>query len=543
MEQQTKAKILNNRYYLYLTEFFSGMSVMAVELGASRLLAPYFSSSQIVWTIIIGTIMIAMALGNYFGGKWADKDPDPDKLYKRIIISALWTAAIPFFGKIVILGVTALLVVSINTNFLIWAAFISCMAVFVFPLFLLGTVTPSLVKYTTDSLDDNGRIVGTLGAFNTIGSIIGTFAPTFITIPAVGTAVTFLIFSGILLIIGLVYFISAGRKKLLVAISSVLFIVMCVVSTRLSFAFWQKGVAYEGESIYNYLQVKEDDQRKILSTNVLFGIQSVYMKQPGLTGLYYDTAMAAPLMAQSGEKSDILVLGMGTGTFAKQCSVYYPDSHIEGVEIDQAIADLAYSEFELDKSVSITTYDGRAYLNSLKAMQGRDTDLTTKYDVIMVDAYQDITIPFQMSSVEFFTLVRDCLKPGGVMVVNMNMHSDKKGSINHCLSDTISEVFKNVYSVPVTGSTNRELFASDDDDMLKRFYQNTQTLSDEPLKEHMQSVQQDLERYESGGNILTDDKAPVELLGMQVIDDLISEQLEHYKKVFEEEGLDGLLNE
>ncbi|MBR1663384.1 MAG: fused MFS/spermidine synthase [Ruminococcus sp.] len=543
MEQQTKAKILNNRYYLYLTEFFSGMSVMAVELGASRLLAPYFSSSQIVWTIIIGTIMIAMALGNYFGGKWADKDPDPDKLYKRIIISALWTAAIPFFGKIVILGVTALLVISINTNFLIWAAFISCMAVFVFPLFLLGTVTPSLVKYTTDSLDDNGRIVGTLGAFNTIGSIIGTFAPTFITIPAVGTAVTFLIFSGILLVIGLVYFISAGRKKPLVAISSVLFIVMCVVSTRLSFAFWQKGVAYEGESIYNYLQVKEDDQRKILSTNVLFGIQSVYMKQPGLTGLYYDTAMAAPLMAQSGEKSDILVLGMGTGTFAKQCSVYYPDSHIEGVEIDQAIADLAYSEFELDKSVSITTYDGRAYLNSLKAMQGRDTDLTTKYDVIMVDAYQDITIPFQMSSVEFFTLVRDCLKPGGVMVVNMNMHSDKKGSINHCLSDTISEVFKNVYSVPVTGSTNRELFASDDDDMLKRFYQNTQTLSDEPLKEHMQSVQQDLERYESGGNILTDDKAPVELLGMQVIDDLISEQLEHYKKVFEEEGLDGLLNE
>ena len=54
--------ILKNKLFLYLTEFFAGMSVMAVELGASRLLAPYFSSSQIVWTIIIGTIMIAMAL-------------------------------------------------------------------------------------------------------------------------------------------------------------------------------------------------------------------------------------------------------------------------------------------------------------------------------------------------------------------------------------------------------------------------------------------------------------------------------------------------
>lgn len=68
---------------------FAGMSVMAVELGASRLLAPYFSSSQIVWTIIIGTIMIAMALGNIYGGRTADKSPNPDKLYGRIIIAAI----------------------------------------------------------------------------------------------------------------------------------------------------------------------------------------------------------------------------------------------------------------------------------------------------------------------------------------------------------------------------------------------------------------------------------------------------------------------
>lgn len=66
MEQKS---ILKNKYYLYITEFFAGVSVMAVELGASRLLAPYFSSSQIVWTIIIGTIMIAMALGNI----WVEK--------------------------------------------------------------------------------------------------------------------------------------------------------------------------------------------------------------------------------------------------------------------------------------------------------------------------------------------------------------------------------------------------------------------------------------------------------------------------------------
>lgn len=149
--------ILKNKLFLYLTEFFAGMSVMAVELGASRLLAPYFSSSQIVWTIIIGTIMIAMALGNIYGGKSADKSPNPDKLYGRIMIAAIWIALIPVVGKYIVLGISALLIFTVSNNFLIVAAFVACMVIFVFPLFLLGTVTPSLVKYSVDSLDDSGQ--------------------------------------------------------------------------------------------------------------------------------------------------------------------------------------------------------------------------------------------------------------------------------------------------------------------------------------------------------------------------------------------------
>lgn len=539
---ETRSKgILNSKIYLYLTEFFSGMSVMAVELGASRLLAPYFSSSQIVWTIIIGTIMIAMALGNYYGGKNADKDPDPDKLYKRVLFSAVWIAAIPFVGKLVIALVSALLVVTISTNFLIWAAFLACMIIFVYPLFLLGTVTPSLVKYTTDSLEDNGKTVGTLGAFNTVGSIIGTFAPTFITIPAVGTSVTFLIFSGILLVLGLIYFISCGRCRVRMAVCTVLFVICCAVSTSLGFAFWEKSLAYEGESVYNYLQVKEDDRQVALSTNVLFGIQSVYMKQGGLSGLYYDTALAAPLMSGGGESSDILILGMGTGTYAKECREFFPElGSAEGVEIDEKITDLAHEYFELDSDIKVTTYDGRAYLQGLQK-QIKSGELE-KYDVIMVDAYQDITIPFQMSSVEFFELVRSSLKPDGVMVVNMNMHSDQPGSINDYLGDTISSVFSQVFTIPVRHTTNRELFASNDQDMLDRFKSRSDSLDDPDLKNLMEYIFDNLEEYESKGNILTDDKAPVELLGMKVIDGLISEELEYYRRVYREKGIRGILD-
>jgi spermidine synthase len=524
-------KILKNKWYLYMTEFFAGMSVMAVELGASRLLAPYFSSSQIVWTIIIGTIMIAMALGNIYGGRSADKNPDPDRLYGRILVAAVWIAAVPFAGKFIIAGISGLLVLTVNTNFLIWAAFLTCMVIFVYPLFLLGTVTPSLVKYTIDSLDDSGRTVGTLGAFNTIGSIIGTFVPTFISIPAVGTSVTFLIFAGIMLVIGLVYFISSRHGAVKTVTASVLFLVCCFVSPSIGFAFWEKRLTYEGESVYNYLQVSDDADHTYLSTNVLFGVQSVYVKSGELTGMYYDYAMAAPLMTASPETADILVLGMGTGTYAKQCMTYFSGVTAEGVEIDEKITALAHRYFELPEEVNVTTYDGRAFLAACGKM----------YDVILVDAYQDITIPFQMSSVEFFRLVKEHLSENGVMVVNMNMRSESSDGINGHLSDTISDVFGNVYTVDVPNSTNRELFASDSGDMLSALSRNTEALENASLKELMNNVEHELVPYTSKGRILTDDKAPVELLGMQVIDDLIQDELVYYKKAFAEKGIRGLI--
>lgn len=533
-------KILKNKLYLYLTEFFAGMSVMAVELGASRLLAPYFSSSQIVWTIIIGTIMIAMALGNLYGGKKADKDPNPDKLYGRILIAAIWIAAIPVVGKYIILGISGVLILAVNSNFLIIAAFIACMIIFVFPLFLLGTVTPSLVKFSVDSLDDSGSVVGKLNAFNTIGSIIGTFVPTFISIPAVGTSITFLIFAGILLILCIIYFVSSKinfKEAKKVPVSIVLFIVCCILGHNGSFAFWQTDLTFEGESIYNYLQVYENSQEVVLSTNVLFGVQSVYLKDKGMTGMYYDYAMAAPYMSGVIEKDnlDVLILGNGSGTFATQCKRYFDNCNIEGVEIDQKITDLAVEYFDLPKDVPVTTYDGRAYLNAIDR----------KYDVIMVDAYQDITIPFQMSSIEFFTLVKDHLKDDGVMVVNMNMRGQSEGNINQYLADTISHAFSEIYTVEVSGSTNRELFASNNPEMLSVFEENINLglgRCEEELELMMARVSLDLEAYEPGEYLMTDDKAPVELLGMRVIDEIIKEEVAYYKGLYERGGLQALLD-
>lgn len=537
--------ILRNKAYLYLTEFFAGMSIMAVELGASRLLAPYFSSSQIVWTIIIGTIMIAMALGNIYGGRSADKDPDPDRLYKRMIFAALWIAGIPVLGKYVILAISGALIFSISNNFLIIAAFVACMVIFVFPLFLLGTVTPSLVKYTTDSLDDNGRIVGALCAYNTVGSIIGTFLPTFVTIPAVGTSITFLIFAGILLALALIYFFSTRAKLKTVAVSIVVFLICVTFGHNNSFAFWEDDLKYEGESVYNYLQVKETESSIILSTNVLFGVQSILKKAEGMTGMYYDYAMAAPLMAKVGEKEnlDVLILGMGTGTYASQCMHYFDNVNVEGVEIDEKITGLAAEHFELSGDVPVTTYDGRAYLNA--------TD--RKYDVIMVDAYQDITIPFQMATIEFFDLVKKHLTADGVMVLNMNMRGQKEGNINQYLADTVSNVFREVYTVDVLAGTNRELFASNAKGIKEVMRKNIGIQADIAAKEEeedrkteliymMNRVSRDMKAYKAGDYCLTDDRAPVELLSMRAIDDIIKDEVKIYKGLYERYGVSGLLD-
>ena len=533
------------------------MSVMAVELGASRLLAPYFSSSQIVWTIIIGTIMIAMALGNIFGGRSADKNPDPDRLYRRILIAAIWIAAIPVLGKYVILGISGLLIITISTNLLIWAALFACLVIFVFPLFLLGTVTPSLIKFSVDSLENSGSIAGRLGAFNTIGSIIGTFLPTFVTIPAVGTSMTFLIFSGILLVLGVVYFVSPGQGgtqdagtedggtqevlpsqksfkpvngKRLIAVSLIAFILCSVFGHNDSFAFWEKGLTYEGESVYNYLQVKEDDQSIALSTNVLFGVQSILMKNSALTGMYYDYAMASLYMAdvQNKDHLDVLILGNGTGTFATQSERYFENLTIEGVEIDGKIIDLADRYFEQPEDVTVTEYDGRAYLNAVDH----------QYDVIMVDAFRDITIPFQMSSIEFFSEVKDHLTDDGVMVVNLNMRGDEPGDINHYLCDTISAVFDEVYTADVPYTTNRELFASnrvrmrsgDNAGIAKMLQRGIAAEGREELRVLMQTISDALVQYEAGDLVMTDDKAPVEMLGIRQIDLIIQDEIGYYKE-------------
>ena len=182
------------------------------------------------------------------------------------------------------------------------------------------------------------------------------------------------------------------------------------------------------------------------------------------------------------------------------------------------------------QEVPVATYDGRAFLQAVDR----------KYDVILVDAYQDITIPFQMASVEFFTLVREHLNEDGVMVVNMNMRGEED-SINQYLADTIASVFPGVWTVDVRGGTNRELFASLETDLPEKLAQNLPLCGDPSLQDMMLRVSGNLVPYQAGGRVMTDDRAPVELLSMRVMDQLIGSELSYYRALYDEQGIRGLL--
>jgi len=515
---------MKRNYFIYLTSFLCGVTVMGVELSATRLLAPYFGTSSIVYTVVIGLIMISMSIGNVLGGRSADKHNNLGRLFMLLWAAALWITVIPLVGKYIIAFSTILMMWLLPGNLLVAGSVVSCLLVFSAPLLILGMVSPYLVKLGIKDIEKSGRTTGEIYAASTIGSIIGTFIPTFLTIPTIGTMKSFLVFALGLNLICLYYFITVKKGIIKAIVTTIVTAALLLMPYNSSYAFWT-SVLLEDESLYNYLQVKEDGDTVILSTNVAFGVQSIYKKNNVLSGLYYDYALMAPLFLEdvNPEKDmDVLVLGMGTGTFAKQCKYFFPNSSIEGVEIDEKIVDLSKTYFELrDDEAKVYVNDGRTFLSSPDAGM---------YDIVMVDAYHDITIPFHMSTAEFFSEIKEHLKPGGIIVININMRSENSTEIVDYLAQTLKSNMKRVYTYNVPNTTNTIVYSSDNSYCLDAFRRNMEQLGENSLLLPLaENVLRDHAEVTSADCIFTDDLAPVEVLGQKVLNDIVQDSLEYFK--------------
>ena len=381
--------------------FTAGAGTLATEIAASRLLAPYFGSSTIVWANIIGLILLYLSIGYWLGGKVADRRPDPHLLGKMIVVAALAVAVTPFVSRPILeLALRGLDAVSVGA---VVGSFFAALALFAVPVTLLGAVSPFAIRLALGDVGEAGTVAGQLYAISTVGSIVGTFLSAIVTIPLLGTQRTML-GAAVLLVLAAALLLGSRWQLLTLAVAGLLFIPAGTVKAT-------SGLLFETESSYQYVQIVErDDGSRALKLNEGVAVHSVWHRDSVLTGGVWDTfLLVPPLLDRPVER--MLVIGNAGGTVARAFGDLYPEVEIDGVEIDGEVTDAARRYMGLDDNprLNVVTADGRPYLEL--------TDET--YDVIVVDAYHQPYIPFQLATREFFAAAREHLRPGGVVAPNV----------------------------------------------------------------------------------------------------------------------------
>lgn len=482
-----------SRFFLFFTVFITGMCVMAIELTASRLLAPYFGASLFIWTNIISVVLLALSLGYYLGGKLADYyDGKADKvaptlrrgatvlaeshpldatsspeleprlgllektLYLLIFITGLLVSLIPFVGKPIFL--LAYDAISDRSASIFLGSLAATLGLFMLPLLLLGMVSPIAAKIGLKNKDNRptrgeakplmrsesatiGQVIGSLYACSTLGSLIGTFLPVLLTIPFLGSRETFFLFGGVLIMLGVV-----GMRR-------VIFLSFLVIPILLFFfkspVHADPNIIFQDESVYNYISVQEhEDGQRSLRTNEGFGIQSLYHPTQFLTGYYWDVALFLPIIKPDAE--NFLIVGSAGGTSARMLHHFFPSLALHAVEIDPLIVQVSKRFFGMDEvPMEITTADGRVFLQQTKE----------KYDLMMIDVYKDeLYIPFHLATKEFFELAASRLSDDGVMMMNVASASANAEMVD-LIKNTVTAVFPYTYELRETASFNTLLFA------------------------------------------------------------------------------------
>jgi len=493
--------------YLLFTVFISGMTTLAAELAAGRLIGNVFGTSNIVWASIIGLILIYLTFGYFLGGKWADANPTAGAMYRVLAWGAFTLGLVPFIaGPVLKSAATAFDTLQVG---ILGASFIAVLVLFIVPITLLGTISPYAIRLTVDDTSRAGQISGQIYSISTLGSFIGTFLPTLVTIPAFGTKNTFLIFSMTLLIvalIGLARFASKGDV--------IKYLWMPVVLIALAFLTANQSLKsnaaliYETESAYNYIEVDQINGFTILRLNEGQGQHSIYHPDTLQYNGPWDQFLASPYFYPNRKPSDIkrvAIVGLAAGTTARQMTAVYGDIPIDGYELDPKIVEVGQKYFGMTMpNLNIIIGDGRLNLEQSEY----------KYDIIAVDAYRPPYIPPHMTTQEFFQIIASHLADDGVLTINSASVPGDRRLING-LATTMATVFPSIYTVDIPGSLNTMIFATKQPTIPQNFAMNLLNLMNDPnvhplLISTMQVTFTNLKTGYEPTTVFTDDHAPIE---------------------------------
>jgi len=441
---------------LMLSVFAAGMTTLAVELSASRLLGNVFGTSNLVWANVIGLILVYLSAGYFLGGRLADRRPDAALFYQLLAWAAFSAGLIPLVAQPILRAAGR----AFETYDLgvVLGSFASVLILFALPVTLLGCIAPFAIRLALRDVGEAGHVAGRLYALSTLGSILGTFAPVLILIPSIGTARTFLVFAGLLLLIALAGLgLTAGRRAWAYAWMPPLLAVLAWLALRGPIKPPPEGtrLLYEGESEYNYIQVVEaTDGTRYLLLNEGQGIHSVYHPERLATFGTWDYFLAAPFFNAPPFGPDrvrsLALIGLAAGTIARQYTAVFGPIPIEGIEIDPDIVAVGQRYFAMSQAnLRIVVADGRYALEHSPQ----------RYDVIGIDAYRLPYIPWHLTTREFFESVRAHLTRQGVVAINVGRTPGDRRLIE-ALGATLASVFPTVHVMDVPGTFNSLLVAT-----------------------------------------------------------------------------------
>jgi spermidine synthase len=484
---------LNRTRFLYVLVFVVGTGSLGAEIAVARLMAPFFGASTIVWANTIGVVLVALSIGYWFGGRLADRNPSLRGLCKMVLLAAVLLAVVPFIAR-PFFDISVEALDSISAGAFVGSLF-AVLALVAIPVLLLGAASPYALRLAVPDVEHAGRIAGRLYAISTAGSLTGTMLSSLLLIPVVGTQRTFLAFA---LAIGITAVAGLGLRfaPAAAAIAAALAIPVGTVK-----ASADGEVIYETETETQYAQVVEEpDGDRLLELNEGQAIHSLYKPGSYLTGRYWDGLIVMPFAALDRPPERVAILGNAAGTAARMYGHYFPDTRVDGVEIDGELTEIGRRYFDLSgPNLHTYTDDARPWLRQSSG----------DYDVIVVDAYRQPYIPFYLATREFFELVRDRLAPGGVVVVNVG-HPEGNDDLEKAVSATMADVFGTVIRDPLEDA-NSLVLGSEAPASPERLLGAIAILPDD-LKNLAAVESQRLAPALPGGPVYTDDKAPVEWL-------------------------------
>jgi spermidine synthase len=486
---------------LPLLVFAVGTGSLGAEIAAVRLLAPYFGASTIVWANTIGVVLVALSVGYWLGGRLADRHPTMRGVCLLSLAAAALLALVPFAADPLLnLAVDALDEISAGA-FL--GSLLAVLVLVAVPVLLLGAVSPYAIRLAVSTVEEAGTVAGRLYAVSTAGSLVGTLTSALLFIPLVGTRRTFLIFALAISVVAVLGLRPVRRYAVAPALIAAL-IVLPVGTLKAKSDIGR--VVFESETEYQYARVVQShDGTRYLELNEGIAQHSIYKPRSRLVGNYWDDVLVLPFAGRDAPPRSFAILGNAAGTTASALGEFFPHTQVDAVELDPELGKIGRRWFHMDNPrMRLHNEDARPWLR-------RSDD---RYDAILVDAYRQPYIPFYVATKEFFELVRDHLTPGGTMIINIG-HPEGEQALEKVLSATIGDVFPHVLRDRVNGE-NSLVVASRSPLSPGRL--RTATLP-APLRRIGTRVAERLAAPLPGGDVYTDDKAPVEwLIDKSIID-------------------------